>query len=353
MAQPALGIVSSAIVIAVSLSLIALWDFDTAVGWGSWVLMCMIPMQLVVGVAWGANPGFAAKLAQPLKGAVLTLICAASAGVMAPLYLQWAGGGELLPQVILATITSVIYTFTLTIMFGGWPFRLVQNQLVSGVLLWAGALSLNFALTRWWFDFGFLEGTPVYQPALDPGGWFNAEAATVFHVTYICGLFLLLHFDLWPLGRYPALMQQPVLGMVWVVVSLLLGAVLYGLGVNLLGWTPMGFLIRGPVPFIFGTIIVLNMLHNSLFAKLEQPAKGLANTAAALLIGNGLAYLYRLLSPLVTGPMAEGPPTSDFERWLASALLGVTFPLLIFYAEFFKMWPLVGGFKKTQEAAAR
>ena len=35
-----------------------------------------------------------------------------------------------------------------------------------------------------------------------------------------------------------------------------------------------------------------------------------------------------------------GPPTYDFEIWLASALLSVTFPLLIFYAEIFKFWPL-------------
>jgi hypothetical protein len=35
-----------------------------------------------------------------------------------------------------------------------------------------------------------------------------------------------------------------------------------------------------------------------------------------------------------------GPPTYDFEIWLASALLSVTFPLLIFYAEFFQFWPL-------------
>jgi len=38
--------------------------------------------------------------------------------------------------------------------------------------------------------------------------------------------------------------------------------------------------------------------------------------------------------------LAVGPPGYDFERWLASALLGVTFPLLVLYAEFFKFWPL-------------
>lgn len=352
MKQPALGLVASAIIMAISLAFVALWDFETFVGWASFGLMCLIPMQLVVGVAWGANPDFAAKLGQPVKGLVLVVVCLASAAVMVPLYLQLAGGGELLPNVILTTITSVIYTFTLTIMFGGWPFNgMSKNQVVSGVLLWAGALAVNFALTRLFFNFEFLQGAPVYNAAFDPGGWFNAEAATVFHVTYICGMFLLLHLDLWPLTKFPAVMKQPVLGMVWVLLSLALGAVLFHIGVNTMGLTPNAFLIRVPVPFIFGTIIVLNMLHNSLFANLQQPVKGVANTVAAAAIGTALAFLYRQMAPVVTGAMTEGPPTSDFERWLASALLGVTFPLLIFYAEFFKMWPLVAAQKKAQGAA--
>jgi len=59
-------------------------------------------------------------------------------------------------------------------------------------------------------------------------------------------------------------------------------------------------------------------------------------------VGTVLALMYGALAPVVTGVLAPGPPGNDFERWLASALLGVTFPFLIFLAEFFKMWPLKG-----------
>jgi hypothetical protein len=41
----------------------------------------------------------------------------------------------------------------------------------------------------------------------------------------------------------------------------------------------------------------------------------------------------------VTGRLHSGPPTYDFEIWLASALLAVTFPLLITSAVFFEFWP--------------
>ena len=50
--------------------------------------------------------------------------------------------------------------------------------------------------------------------------------------------------------------------------------------------------------------------------------------------------MYGALAPVVTGTLNSGPPPYDFEIWLASALLSVTFPFLIFYAEFFKFWPL-------------
>jgi hypothetical protein len=63
--------------------------------------------------------------------------------------------------------------------------------------------------------------------------------------------------------------------------------------------------------------------------------------------------MYGALAPTVTGNLTIGPPGNDFERWLASALLAVTFPFLIFYAEFFKMWPLAGSANRVKAAAAR
>ena len=102
----------------------------------------------------------------------------------------------------------------------------------------------------------------------------------------------------------------------------------------------MAFLVAVTVPYIFGTIVVLNMLQNSLFRNLTQPVKGIANVIAVVVIGSALAQLYRALAPTITGALKAGPPTYDLEIWTASALLAVTFPFLIFFAEFFKFWPL-------------
>jgi len=82
------------------------------------------------------------------------------------------------------------------------------------------------------------------------------------------------------------------------------------------------------------------MLQGSLYGTLTQPGKGVATVVTIALVGGLLAKVYGTLSPMITGTLKPGLPTYDFEIWLASALLSVTFPSLVFYAEFFKLWPL-------------
>ena len=144
------------------------------------------------------------------------------------------------------------------------------------------------------------------------------------------------HFDL----SSPGIMKQPVLGAVWSIIALGGSALALWLGIGVFGMDPMAFLTGVTAPFIFGSIIVLNMLQNSLFAAMSQPAKGLVNAIAAAAIGVVLGHLYVALAPMVTGTLASGPPGYDLEVWLANALLSVTFPFLIYHAVFFEYWPL-------------
>ena len=93
-------------------------------------------------------------------------------------------------------------------------------------------------------------------------------------------------------------------------------------------------------PFIFGSILVLNMFQNSLYAKFAQPVKGVLNAVTAAVLGMALYVVYCLVSPFVSGQLTPGPPGYDFEVWIANALLSVTFPFLIFFAAYFGYWPL-------------
>ena len=116
--------------------------------------------------------------------------------------------------------------------------------------------------------------------------------------------------------------------------------VAYQLGTRTFSMTPPDFLVTVAIPFIFGSVVLLNMLQHSLFAGRSQPVKGVLSAVSAMVVGTLLALLYRAVMPLVTGDLPSGPATFDAELWLANALLAVTFPFLAFYGDYFQLWPL-------------
>jgi hypothetical protein len=344
MKQPVLGLVSSAIVIAIALGFIFLFDLPAFNGWVAFVALCFIPMSIVAGVTWGANPPFAAGMRQPAKGLVLLAVTAAVAFAAAYLILhQFIGEGVAPPGPIPThfAIIAVVFAFWLAIMMGGWPVTAaVKSVLPAGFGVLLVAYAVTYAVFRLFFDYEFLEGAPVYLESA-PRGMYMAIVALVFCVTHVAAMFLVLLFDLWPFTSSPGLMKQPILGVVWTVTTLAITGAAMAIGVQSMGTDPMIFLTRVTVPFIFGAILVLNMFENSLLASLAQPLKGLANTAVAISFGVGLAGVYRLLGPMLMGtPLVSGPPAYDYEIWLANALLGITFPLLVFHAVYFGFWPL-------------
>jgi hypothetical protein len=351
--QPLLGIVASLLVMVFSLGFIALFAFPTFGTWVAFLTICFIPMQIVTSVTWGCrHPGFAAARPQPLRGILLTLLALAVGAIVAAVHFSTVGGSINPPTPMLAMciITSVVITFWLAIMWGGWPFnKLIKHPVGAGFAILVASYIINYLLFRALFNYGFMRDAPTYVPALDPHGLFNAWSVLVFYVTVIAAMFISLNFELWPFTLFPALMKQPLLGIVWTMVTLVVGGLAFYLGVKAAGMDVVVFMVRVPIPFVFGTIIVLNMMQGSLFGKLTQPLKGALNTIVSAVIGIVLAQIYSVLAPVITGAMKPGPPSYDFEIWLASALLAVTFPFLIFYAEFFRMWPLL---KEAAEATA-
>jgi hypothetical protein len=342
--QVAIGAAATLIVIAISLGFVSRFSFPMFAGWVSFYLLCIIPMEIIASVTWGAQqPAFVGALKQPAKGLAYVIVCLLAGAIIAPIQFATVGKsiGPPTPMLMMCTVVSVVITFWLAIMWGGWPFTaLIKNPVAAGLVLLVFCYVVNYALFRIFFSYEFMAGAPVYVPSLDPHGMFNAWYAQVFYLTALMMMFVLVNFDLWPLTKFPGVMKQPVLGIVWTIVVLALGAVAFYIGIVALKMDPVSFMVRVPVPFIFGTIVVLNMMKGAMFANLKQPVKGIMNTLASAAIGSLLAAMYGLLVGVVTGPLKAGPPPYDFEIWLASALLGVTFPFLIFHAEFFKLWPL-------------
>jgi hypothetical protein len=343
MKQPLLGIAATALVIAFSLGYLALFDVPLFIGWVSFVMLALIPPQVVTAVI-ATNPPFAPQR-QPARGAVMLAATVVPGLILAAVVWLIVGEGVAPPGPIPSQFAVIVVptTFFLAIAFGGWPFvRLSRNMGIAGSMLLVISYLLTFVLFRLLFNYDFLQGAPVYLQSA-PHGTFNAVTALVFYVTALAGMFLMLHFDLWPLSGSPAVMKQPALGIVWTLIALAVGAVVMWITTARLALDPMYVLTRITAPFIFGTIVVLNMLQGSLFARLRQPLKGAVSAISAAVIGCLLAQLFGLAHKIILGTeLASGPPGYDYELWLVNALLSVTFPFLIFFAAYFTFWPLAG-----------
>lgn len=353
MKQPFVGLFASAVIIAVSLGFISLFSFPTFAGWVSYYLVCVVPIQLIIGVAWGCKqPAGVAALAQPGKGIILTALALAVGALTALLFFITAGGSVSPPTPMLVqfSIAVVVTSFWMIIILGGWPFTKIKSPIASGLTLLSGCYVVAYLLFRLLFNYGFMKGAPVYVGSLDPQGLFNAWEVLSFYLSVMFGLFFMINFELWPLTKFPAIMQQPKLGAVWTLCTVGIGAITFYVGTVLLKTDPAVLMVRFSITFIFGVIIMQNMLHNSLFARLTQPLKGIMNTVGSVVFGFGLSAMYGALCPMVSGKLHSGPPTYDFEVWLASALLGVTFPFLTFGGAFFEMWPLTRAAAKAESA---
>ena len=201
-------------------------------------------------------------------------------------YLTFGGGvSPPTPMLIQTVIVSVVVAFWLSVMWAGWPFVLIRNRVTAGLCLLMGIYLVNAVLFRVFFTYDFLRGAAFYRANLDPHGAFNGWDATVFAVTCLSVMFLLAHLDLWPLSHFPRLMRQPALGLVWTAIALVIGGGLFFLGTSGLGIEAPVFLVRVPIPFIFGSVVLLTPLGGSATSRLKGPAKGIVGTVLAMIVG--------------------------------------------------------------------
>src|SRR2546421_2820090 len=237
MKQPALGAAATILVMAIALGFVSLFSFPMFAGWVGYCLLCTIPIQIVMIVTWStAHPAFAGSASQPMKRTVLTLLCIVIGLIIAAALIPLIGASVTPPGPIIAhwVIVAVPIMFWAAIVWGGWPFtKLIKSPMLAGLTMLVAVYVVNFVLFRIFFNYEFLAGAPVYVASMDPHGMFNGWSALTFIVTALAGMFLVIAFDLWPMTTVPALMQQPVLAIVWTVICLAFAAVAFYLGVNI------------------------------------------------------------------------------------------------------------------------
>lgn len=341
--QPLLGIVATIAVIAISLAFISLLDWPLFRDWVSFFLMCTIPFTFIVGAVWhGDHPRSIARLRQPWRGLAFVAL-ALFVGLVVSTILVATVGGAVTPPTPLVTqcvIISVPISFWLAVMMGGWPFTMIRRPLAAGFALLVATYLIAAAVFATFMNFAAFQGAPFYSADLDPQGLFDSWTVLVLIVTAMAVAFVMLHFDLWPITLRPRLMSQPTLGLLWTITALVLAGAIVHVCLNVLGMPAPEYLTTVPVPFLFGSIILLNILEGSHLGSLTQPVRGVVSAVAAAVLGLVLAQLFIAVSGPVSGDLTWGAPTFDGQIWLASALLAVTFPFLAFHADYFGLWPL-------------
>ena len=341
MKQPLLGLTALLLVIIISLGIISLFEEATFSTWVAFLFMCCVPAQIVFALVWHCSiPAAAGNMGQPGRGITFTVLTAALGMVIAVLTYYLIGEGHgVTPMLLMYTIMTVVVTFWFAVLWQCWPVTLfTNNPLVVGASVLLVAYLGAYIVFVTLFDFSFLQGAPVYFPDADPGGMLMAWVPMSFAVTTVAMILTLVLFDFWPVA---GISKPGVKVLAATAVVMLLAAAVYYLGVCLAGMDKVRYMSLVPVSYIFGIFLPLSLMQGTLFPDLKQPLKGLALTIFCAVTAVILQQLYLFLGPVVSGPLAAGPEGHyQEELWLASALLGLTFPVLVVVTDYFDFWPL-------------
>lgn len=345
--QPLSGVVALVLVVAISLGIISLFEEPVFGSWVTFLFMCCIPAQIVCALVWQCGyPTFAQKLPQPFKGLVFVGISILSGAIVAAAVLMLAGTGQAPgPQLIMYIIMSVVVTFWLVAVWRTWPVSLLSSHPLAmgiGILLFCYAVA--YLLFSQLFDYSFMAQAPVYVDALDPKGIFMAPDVLSFFVTTVAVIMFCLLSDFWPISNVSAAQKSPIVFSTLASLFVLaISAIVYVIGTSIQPDKTV-YMVRGPVAFVFGAFIVLNLFQNSLFSKItKQPIRGLVLAGLCAVWAVVMQLIYEGLAPMVSGPLTSGLPTYQLELWIANALLGVTFPIIVVFTDLLGHWPLRGG----------
>ncbi|MCK9363458.1 MAG: hypothetical protein M0P74_07660 [Syntrophales bacterium] len=348
--QPLLGILGTAVVFFIAFGIITWFKPETFIPWAGELAMCLIPFSIIIGMVWKADyPAPAAKLEQPLKGLYLLLLNMIVGSVVAAWSIKTVGGFVTppTPPLIFFTIMTVIMTFWCVVVWGCWPASGIKGDHPAfvgfGTLIVAYALS--WILFKTLFNFDFMNGAPFYAAVMPPSGAFNAFSSLAFFLTALAVILAWVELDFWPLSlippKAPAFGKQPIWGIVVSIVAIISAYIIKVIFVDNMGMDVFAFTVRVPISIIFGEFIMLLLLQTSPVQTMKQPGKGIILIILNIILAVVMYYLYRWFSLLIAGPLPSGSAAGYVqELWIATALLGFTFPVIAAYTGFFNFWPL-------------
>jgi hypothetical protein len=349
--QPWRGIFGLVITLGSAMIITSIFDLQTYLGTFTTFIMSNVPILALIGAGWQAQYPSTEGLTQPWRGFLLTAF-SVFIGLLACFGLvDFIADGAATPFIHVQAINTVITIFFLLIAFGMWPF---QKMSLPGKGFWTLILAyvLAWLITKIFFNFSMLsyaaptgpvpfyaKGGPLAAFAgIAPMGAFAWECALAFYFAVLLFLFCFLALGFWPFSKSPSLMKQPVMGIVVTIVCIVLGAILYLIGVQALNIEPLKFLLY-LVSFLFGLLMFIFMFQMWPGRTLKSPVGGgILNIILSIIVGI-IAY-YTLGAWCIShfGADAMKYPFDIFAK--ANLMLGLTFPAWAAYSALWDFWPL-------------
>lgn len=338
--QPILGILSTILVIIFSLIISTTFELSTFGSWITLIVMTMVPIQIVMTLFMqNSISPYIDNFAQPLNGLIRTVIMITfGLIVFVIIQLLFEGiGSTPTPFSIMYCINTVITTFWLVVVFAAWPFRLIPNKLLAGIVLLTSAMIISYLLFTFMYNFNDFVPAPFYNELLDPKGLFSAWNILSFVVTTLAVILAWVLLDFFPIGANP---KNPILRILAVGIPVLLITYLFWkIGINYIG-DPVKFMVNVTISLIFGEFIVLLMMETAPVQTLKQPIKGIVLILLTIVLAVVCNYIYTQVITSIYPQITSGAPSYDIEMWKASAMLAITFPTFVLFGQIFNFWPL-------------
>lgn len=340
------GLLLLGIILCLVSLILGLTNYEFFSSWLVYIFMSGVPSQLVITMQMETlYPEYIARMSQPMRGIVMTLFTATIALVIATILFFVVGQGDGPPSPLLMhyMIMSVIVTFWVIPIMESWPFTcFTRNPILLGVMSLSFSYSLALVLFRLFFDFSAMAGEQFYVESLDPKGLFDAPTAISFFVTTNAVMLICLLTNQTIISnRMTSTAKQPQLGLITTCFILLVSLGCWWLFVKVLGIDRTMYMVRIPVCFIFGVFLVDPLMQHKALDQVNQPRRGLLLTLLAALMVPSVYAIYSTAGPILTGvELTSGAPGYQLETWVANALLGVTFPVIVVMAKYFDFWPI-------------
>lgn len=337
--QPIIGILSTIIVMVFSLIISTRYEPSVFGSWVTLIVMTIVPVQIVMTLFMqNSISNSIDKLVQPINGIIRTIIMIIF-GLIVFSIIQFLFEGiasQPTPFSIMYCINTVITTFWLVVVFSAWPFRLIPNKILAGIILLASSMIISYFIFKVMYNFNDFVPAPFYNELLDPKGLFSAWDILSFVVTTLAVILAWVLLDFYPIGRGP---ENPVLRILTVSIPVLIITYLFWkVGINFIG-DPVKFMVDITISLIFGEFIVLLMMETAPVQSMSQPTKGIILILLAIILAFVCNFIYTQVITSIYPAITSGAPSYDIEMWKASAMLAITFPSFVLFSQIFNFWP--------------